>query len=180
MKTCILLLVMSLSLCSCIVMRTRTNGRIKAPVRKSPAAIEQFLSTQTPLGSSSSNTAAFINEKLQHDEGWAPMFSEHDKTCQKGTNCPEYGKGLGFVGAATVLATGATAPADWVPDNYYKIMPDLKPILAKSWKGNAARMRVVLGKYWGIPFRVWVIGEWTFDRSDRLINISVRKETDAL
>ena len=174
------LLVLCLLTSSCATIPVRTNGRIRAPVRRSAASIEAFLAEKTPLASSSSSVAAFINEQLRHDGGSAPIFGWHDDTCRKGKNCPYFGKGVGHTAQATVLATGQPAHTNWAPDAYYTTMPDLKPILAKPWKGDTATIRVVLGKYMGIPFQIWVMGEWTFDRQDKLIRISVEKQADAL
>ena len=67
---------------------------------------------------------------------------------------------------------------EYVKKKGYTFDPNEQGSMDEKWGNNY--MRVYLGHYQGIPWRCDVDGAWIFDTNEKLINIDVRKEYDAL
>lgn len=134
---------------------------VAVSLRSETDSIESQLLTHTPLGSSYIEVARLINEDLKHEGGSFPARSQGER----------YAHGIHFLGTGEVKETDSKFVFEQIPQD--------TQVFDEMYE-DTVWIHVLLGRYWGIPFEMWVSARYVFDRTGALVAIEVRKEADAL
>jgi hypothetical protein len=125
-------------LLSAIVCDAATTERISFKGRTSETSIRAALLESTPIGSSVSDVALFLNRRLKHEGGHVPT--------------------IGNGSAWHLVATGKKKTGNFEFDS----IPDLTPRFSEKWIGSDFDVPIILTIYHRFPFKVWVIGDMAF------------------
>lgn len=150
------ILIKSLLLMFCIRGIADARDSISINGRLSEAEIKSKLEQFTAIGCDYTTVVRFINNELKHEGGYIPS---------KGNGSSQY-----------LAASGHAKNGEFEYDQ----IPDLSDRFSEPWIGDSLGLTILVSKYRGFPFKVWVISTWKLSKDGKLIEIVVSKQRDGI